>query len=115
MSNGLNKKEEKKIKDHALYKARIGYGESWKLLRMLIQKMLVRIKTASPNRMTGLEEQGQFPSISWVRRFAVRNNISLRKCSIISKGRAVISPQDIALWFKDIGSYLHSRLSCWRH
>ena len=78
------------IKDHVLYKAKIGYGESWKTLRKLIQKMLLRIKRKSPNRMTGLEEQGQRPSISWLRRWAIRNGISLRKCSIISKGQGYL-------------------------
>ena len=60
--------------------------------------------------MTGLEDIGQFPTISWVRRFAERHNLTLRKASIISKGRAVISPQDITLWFKDIEQFFTSNL-----
>ena len=96
----LTMKEEILLRDHVLYKAKIGYGDSWKTLRTLVQTLLVRMKTSSPQRMTGLEDRGQRPSISWVRRFAQRNNISLRKCSVISKGRAVISPKDNALWFR---------------
>ena len=60
----LTKKEEKKIKDHVIYKAKIGYGESWKTFRMLIQKLLIRIKRTNPDRMTGLEEKGQLPSVT---------------------------------------------------
>ena len=88
--NVLNKKEEEMIKDHVIYKAKIGYGKSWKTLKKLIQKMHLRIKKKSPNKMTGLEEQGQRPSISWLRRLAIRNGISLRKCSIISKGQGYL-------------------------
>ena len=105
----LTSKEEKMIKEHILYKARIGYGDSWKTLRMLIQKLLLRIKKNSPERITGLEDQGQRPSNSWVRRFAKRHHISLRKSSIISKGRAVISPKAISLWFKDVGDFFESQ------
>ena len=105
----LTKKEEKKIKDHVIYKAKIGYGESWKTFRMLIQKLLIRIKRTNPDRMTGLEEKGQLPSVTWMRAFADRNGISLRKSSMISKGRAFISPKHIALWFSDIGQHLKSQ------
>ena len=59
-------------------------------------------------RLTGLEDRGQLPTLSWVRRFADRHHLTLRKASIISKGRAVISPKDIALWFNDIEQFLAS-------
>ena len=107
-SQVLTDKEEERLKAHILYKAEIGYGESWKTLQTILQLVLLEIKKTDPERITGFEEQGQRPNISWVRRFAARNNISLRKCSVISKGRAVISPKDIALWFQDVGSYLNS-------
>ena len=105
----LKPEEEEKIKQHVLYKAQIGYGDSWVSLQKLVQKILLKVKKVSPDRITGLEEVGQRPCRTWVRRFAERQGISLRKCSIISKGRAVISPRDIRLWFEDVGPYLHSK------
>ena len=95
---------------HILYMASIGYGESWTTLQLLLQQVLNRIKSANPTRLTGLEDRGQLPTISWVRRFTERHNLTLRKASIISKGRAVISPQDITLWFKDIEQFFTSNL-----
>ena len=105
----LQPKEEQMIVKHVLYKASVGYGDSWETLRFLLQELLTKIKVANPKRITGLEDQGQLPSKTWVRRFAHRHSLSLRKCSIISKGRAVISLQDIAMWFGDIGKFLEGR------
>ena len=44
-----------------------------------------------------------------MRAFADRNGISLRKSSMISKGRAFISPKHFVLWFSDIGQHLKSQ------
>ena len=64
---------------------------------------------ANPQRRTGLEDCGQLPSIMWVHRFAERQSLVLRKSSTISKGRAVISPNDILMWFTDVGKYLEDK------
>ena len=87
----LEQHEEKMIVTHVKHMAKIGYGASWNTLRQLLQEILLSLKSANSNRITGLEEKGQLPSISWVRRFAARNNLVLRKSSVISKGRAVLS------------------------
>ena len=71
--------EEVTIVGHILYKAAIGYGESWKSTRLLLQQVLTSIVAANPQRVTGLENQGQLPSQSWVSRFAKRHNLKLCK------------------------------------
>ena len=42
-------------------------------------------------------------------RFAKRHNLKLRKCSIILKGRAIVSPQDVSRWFADVGNFIESK------
>ena len=105
-SKVLKREEEERLINHVQYVASIGYGLSWLGLRLLIQEVLLSIKEASPSRITGLENVAQLPSISWVRRLAEHHDLSLRKTSVISKGQAVISPEDIQMWFADIHSYL---------
>ena len=100
--------EEVTIVCHILYKAAIGYGELWKSTRLLLQQVLTRIVAANPQRVTGLENQGQLPSQSWVSRFAKWHNLKLCKCSIISKGRVIVSPQDVSRWFADVGNFFES-------
>ena len=105
----LKKSEEEMVANHIRQMATIGYAVNWEGLRLLVQEVLLSLVAANPSRKTGLEEQGQLPSSSYARRFAARNRLSLRKTSQISKGRAIISPADIKLWFKDISSFLDTR------
>ena len=105
----LQKTEEEMVANHVRLMATIGYGVTWEGLRCLLQEVLLSLLAANPSRKTGLEQQNQLPHLSWVRRFAERNKLSLRKTSQISKGRAVISPADIKLWFADISSFLDGR------
>ena len=105
----LKKSEGEKIASHALHLAKIGYGLSWLGLRLLMQDLLLSIKEANPDRVTGLEEKGQLPSTSFVRRWAERNNLSLKKSSAISKGRAVVKPEDHGMWFGDVGSFIKEK------
>ena len=100
----LSKEEEGRIAAFVKYSAQIGYGLSWPSLRLVVQELLLSLKSANPSRITGLEDHGQLPSRGWVRRFAERHNLSLRKSSTISKGRAIVSQQDIQLWFRDMES-----------
>ena len=44
-----------------------------------------------------------------MRRFAARHNLVLRKSSVISKGRAVVSKENLDLWFSDVGNFLTSK------
>ena len=55
-------------------------------LQALIQEILLAVKTANPDRVTGYEKSGQMPNRQFVRRLVERNNISLRRTAEISKG-----------------------------
>ena len=57
----------------------------------------------------GLENQGQLPGQSWVSKFAKRHKLKICKCSILSKGRAIVSPQDVARMFADVGKFSDSK------
>ena len=105
----LKKNEEEMVANHVRHMATIGYGVTWPGLRCLLQEVLLSLTAANPSRKTGLEDRNQLPSTSYVQRFAARIGLSLRKTSAISKGRAVISPVDIKLWFADISSFLDRR------
>ena len=105
----LQKNEEEMVRNHVRLMATIGYGVTLEGLRCLLQEVLLSLVAANPSRKTGLEDRNQLPHPSYVQRFVKRNGLSLRKTSQISKGRAVISPADIKLWFKDISSFLDGR------
>ena len=105
----LKKNEEEMVANHVRHMATIGYGVTWPGLRCLLQEVLLSLTAANPSRKTGLEDRNQLPSTSYVQRFAARIGLSLRKTSAISKGRAVISPVNIKLWFADISSFLDRR------
>ena len=105
----MTTEEEAKIEEHVVKMQQWGYGESWESLRFLIQEVLLSIKKANPNRVTNLEDTNQLATKCWVRNFAKRHNLTLRKTSVISKGRAIISPEDIQMWFNDVGGFLNSR------
>ena len=51
-------------------------------LQRLIQEVLISVSKANHQRTTGLEEKGQLPTWSWVRRFAARHNLVQRYISI---------------------------------
>ena len=97
------------VANHVRQMATIGYGVTWSGLRCLLQELLLSLTAANPSRKIELEYKNHLPDPSYVRRFAARNRLSLRKTSQISKGRAVISPVDIKLWFNDISSFLDGR------
>ena len=47
------------------------------------------VTTANPTRKSGYEDQSHMHNMSYVRRFAERNLLSLRTSSEISKGRQI--------------------------
>ena len=105
-SSVLSPTEERKVYNHVVHMSEIGNGPSWFSLRLLLKEVLLSMKAVNPNRITGFENTGQMPDLSFTRRFADCHNFTLRKSSVISRARAVVSPQDIALWFSDIDSFL---------
>ena len=73
---------------------------------VIIQELLIAVTAANPTRKTGYEDTGHLPNMSYVRRFADRNLLSMRTSSEISKGRQILTKQDIALWQKDTSDFL---------
>ena len=97
----LSPEEEKKVTDHVKWRASISYGVDWPMLRLLLQEVLVAVTRSNPERITGLEEKGQLPDISYVRRFAECHQLVPRATMGISKGRQV----ELALWQGDSWSF----------
>ena len=94
------------VTKHVKWRASVGCGLTWGGLQKLVQEILIAATTSNPDRVTGYEDQGQLPNMSWVRRFSERNNLTLRATMEISKGRQVCSANDLDRWFKDIGELL---------
>lgn len=107
-SSRLSSSEEKKILDFVVMRQQIGYGLDWAGLQRLVQEVLLALITSDPSRKTGLEHCGQLPGKSWVRRFADRHNLVSRKTLEISKGRQIITPEDLALWQADAYTFFSS-------
>ena len=83
----LTAEEESKIVKHVKWRASVGCGLQWRQLQPLIQEVLLGVKTANPDRITGYEKTAQLPNINFCRRLAFRHNLSLRRTSEISKGK----------------------------
>ena len=70
--------------------------------------LFLGLKAANGARMTGFEKNNQLPGRSWVRRFVERHSVCLRRTVEISKGRQVLTANDLALWQQDTENYLLS-------
>ena len=101
----LSLEEEQKVVDHVKWRASIGYGVDWAMLRLLLQEVLLAVTRSNPERTTGLEKLGQLPDISYVRRFAERHQLVPRATMGISKGRQVVTQEELALWQGDSWSF----------
>ena len=108
-SKSLTEQEETKIIEFIKWKKSIGYGMSWEHLQHLLQESMLALTRADPTRVTGHEKTGQLPHRSWVRRFAARHKIVLRRSAEISKGRQVVSPEEIAMWQADLMALCRSK------
>ena len=64
------------------------------------------LKKSNPERVTGYEKDNNLPNIHFVRRFASRHSLTLRKSLEISKGRAVCSVSDLEHWQEETFKYL---------
>ena len=105
-SNVLSSDEELLVTKHVKWRASVGCGLTWSGLQKLVQEILIAATTSNTDRVTGYEAQGHMPNTSWVRRFADRNNLTLRATMEISKGRQICSAADMDKWFKDIEELL---------
>ena len=108
LSSVFTPAEEKQIFEHVIWKQEIGCGLTFEQLGVLIQEVLLGIKEANSDRMTGFEDNNQLPYLNWMRRFAERNNIGLRRSMEISKGRQILTAEDLSMWQNDTETYLLS-------
>ena len=104
----LTRDEEKKIKDHVIWRAQIGYGVDWEMLSLLIQEVLLSVTKSNPERVTGLEDANQLPNLSYVCRFAERHGLVLRVSMGISKGHQIVSKEELRLWQDDTWKFFSS-------
>ena len=93
--------EESKIVDHVKWRASVGYGMDWNTLGLLFKEVFAALKKSNPERETGLENNREGALMSYIRRFAERHQLVLRSRMAISKGRQVVSSEELALWQSD--------------
>ena len=98
-----------KVVDDVKWRASIGHGLDWHMLGLLLQELFLALKLANPARVTGLEDVGQLPTSIWIRRFAERHNLVGRATMPISKGRQVVTPEEIKLWQEDAITFFSSK------
>ena len=93
--------EESKIVDHVKWRASVGYGMDWNTLGLLFKEVFAALKKSNPERETGLENNREGALMFYIRRFAERHQLVLRSSMAISKGRQVVSSEELALWQSD--------------
>ena len=94
-SEVLSDEEEQKIVDHIIYRQRIGCGMTYLQLQLLIQEVLVAVTSSNPERSSPYSNTGHFPNRHFARNFAKRHNLTLRATMKISKGRQILSVDDL--------------------
>ena len=72
---------EREEKDLVAYIKSLAIDLSPKQVQRAIQEALLDVIKDHPERKTGLEDCGQMPHTSWVRRFVIRNRISMTRSS----------------------------------
>ena len=82
----LTSEEETVIMNHVKWRSQIGCGMDFSQLQSLVQKTLLALVSANPDRKTGYEDVGQRPNRFFIRRLVERHNVSLRRTAEISKG-----------------------------
>ena len=98
--------EEDKILKFIVSQQELGCGLSWLQLQLLLQEVMQSLKNSNKERITGYEDQNHLPNIHFVRRFATRHSLTLRKTLEISKGRAVCTVADLEQWQSETAKYL---------
>ena len=102
----LTPDEESKIVSHVKWRASVGCGLEWRQLQSIIQEVLLGVKSANPDRITGYEDTAQLPNVDFCRRLALRHNLSLRRTSEITKGRQILTKDDLQLWQMETENFL---------
>ena len=100
-SQVLTPEEEQKVVDHVIYRQKIGCGMTYLQLQLLIQEVLVAMVSSNPDRSSPYADKGHFPNVFFARKLAARNNLTLRATMEISKGRQILSVDDLVCWQMD--------------
>ena len=91
--------------DHVKWRPSVGYGMDWNTLGLLFKEVFAALKKSNPERETGLENNREEALMSYIRRFAERHQLVLRSSMAISKGRQVVSSEELSLWQGDARRY----------
>ena len=100
-SEVLTDEEEQKIVSLVIYRQKIGCGMTFLQLQMLIQEVLLGVTASNPERSSPYADNGHFPNRQFARKLAIRHNLTLRATMEISKGRQILSVNDLVAWQKD--------------
>ena len=102
ISKVLSKDEEELVKGLAKKRADLGCGLSYGQLQTVLQEVLQRLTKRDSTRTSGYEESNHLPNMSYVYRLCKRVNLVLRSTMEITKGRAIVSQEDIEAWQEDV-------------
>ena len=111
VSKVLSKAEEKMIADHLTERMQIGCGLDLLQLRYIIRDCIVAAIEANPERTSpwgevkeGKEHLLHLPTERYIRKFLMRNKLTLRRSMPIHNGRAVCTVEDLRSWQDLTGS-----------
>lgn len=94
--------EEGLIIDFCEDRRKVGHGIDREELQLVLQEMLLRLKTKNPERITGYEKSGQLLPLQWVRRFVKRGGLRMRACMELTAGRAAVTQEKVMTWFSHV-------------
>ena len=94
--------EETQIADFVKKRVELGAGLDFIQLCLVIQELLTRLKKVNPARYSPPTWVNFYPEDTFARRFAERNNISLRSTMSLSPARDCLTVYDLDSWFKHI-------------
>ena len=98
LSPVFTRQEEVKLAKAIDFRASLGVGLDYYQLSLIIQRSLLDLVTANPERITSLEKTNQYPSYDYCVRFARRNNLVLRCFSELNKGREQLTEEELREW-----------------
>ena len=90
--------EEKRIVQFVTDRVNLGAGVDIDQLKSVIQELLIELKKADKERYIPPTWENCYPEDTFVRRFADRNRISLRRTMALSAARARLTPYDLKQW-----------------
>ena len=94
--------EEKRIVKFVTDRVNLGVGVDFHQLSCVLQELLLELSKGDKERHIPASWVKCYPESTFVRRFAERNNISLRRTMALSHARACLTVYDLKLWFSNI-------------